>query len=87
MTEKLINAEAILKQLIKHKNMPGYKPRKGLSHEVLNELIDRIERDLDEMIDDMYREQQERNRQIEMRLDDAYGNADRLGDVLAGGSF
>ncbi len=87
MTEKLINAEAILKQLIKHKNMPGYKPRLGLSHEVLNELIDRIERDLDEMIDDMYREQQERNRQIEMRLDDAYGNADRLGDVLAGGSF
>ena len=87
MNEKLLNAEAILRQLIEHKTFPSYKNGRGISNGVLDELINRIERDLDDMMEDMYRDQQERNKEIEIRLDDAYGNADRLGDVLAGGSF
>jgi len=39
------------------------------------------------MLDDMYKESQERNRQIEVRLDDAFENQDRFGDVIAGGRF
>ena len=54
---------------------------------LLDELIKHIEHDLDEMLDDMCRESQERNRQIEIQLDDAYGDNDKFGDVIAGGSF
>ena len=59
----------------------------SLSEWEFADLIIRIERDLDEMMDDMYQESQERARQIEIRLDDAFGNTDRFGDVIAGGSF
>jgi len=91
MDEKLISAEAILKHLIAVKNSRIYTlpdlvtgtNTRGL----IDELIDRIERDLDEMMDDMYRESQERARQIEIRLEDAYGNTEKYGDIIAGGSF
>ena len=91
MDEKLVSAEAILRHLVAIKKSEIYTlpdlvtgtNTRGL----IDELIDHIERDLDEMLDDMYKESQERNRQIEVRLDDAFENQDRFGDVIAGGSF
>lgn len=85
MDEKLVSAEAILRHLEAIIESRIYAA--SSQRDVLDELVVRIQKDLDEMLDDMYREQQERNKQIEIHLDDAYGNADRLGDILAGGSF
>ena len=85
MDEKLVSAEAILRHLEEIVESRIYSATS--QRDVLDELVIRIQNDLDEMLEDMYRDQQERNKQIEIRLDDAYGNADRLGDVLAGGSF
>jgi len=85
MDENLVSAEAILRHLEAIIESRIYAA--SSQRDVLDELVVRIQKDLDEMLDDMYREQQERNKQIEIHLDDAYGNADRLGDILAGGSF
>ena len=68
MDEKLVSAEAILRHLEEIVESRIYSATS--QRDVLDELVIRIQNDLDEI-----------------RLDDAYGNADRLGDVLAGGSF
>lgn len=90
MDEKLVSAEAILRHLVVIKNSRIYTLPDMVTgtntRGLIDELIDRIENDLDEMLDDMYRESQERARQIEIRLEDAYGNTDKLGDVIAGTS-
>jgi|TARA_B110000014_G_C19576923_1_gene307060 hypothetical protein len=93
--KKLVSAEAILNYIqgrLWEINNTTEKPlhNKTTSNKAAEEFADliiRIERDLDEMMDDMYQESQERARQIEIRLDDAFGNTDRFGDVIAGGSF
>ena len=85
--KKLVSAEAVLNYIqgrlweLQNSNSIGHEAEPELA-----DLILRIEHDLDEMMDDMYRESQERARQIEIRLDDAFGNADKLGDVIAGTS-
>ncbi len=87
MNKKLISAEAILNYI--QGRLWELQNSKSIGHEAEPEFADliiRIEHDLDEMMDDMYRESQERARQIEIRLDDAFGNADKLGDVIAGTS-
>lgn len=81
---KLTSAEAIVRHL---DALRAHSPLIMSTETLLDELIKHIEHDLDEMLDDMCRESQERNRQIEIDLDDAYGNNDRFGDVIAGGSF
>ena len=85
---KLVSAEAILSYA--QGRLWELKNSTSIEHEAEPELADliiRIENDLDEMLDDMYKESQERNRQIEVRLDDAFENQDRFGDVIAGGRF
>tara|TARA_B100000131_G_scaffold135747_1_gene132355 strand:- start:1536 stop:1796 length:261 start_codon:yes stop_codon:yes gene_type:complete len=86
MGRKLVSAEAIREFLIDTQQQLGAESDKR-AIEVLDVVIHKIDCDLEEMIEDMYRESQERAREIEIRLDDAYGNTDRLGDVIAGGSF
>lgn len=83
--KKLTSAEAILRHLegVRANRLSSIMSADTL----LDELIKHIEHDLEEMLDDMYRESQERARQIEIQLDDAYGDTDRFGDVIAGGSF
>lgn len=83
--KKLTSAEAILRHLetVRANRLSSIMSTDTL----LDELIKHIEHDLEEMLDDMYRESQERARQIEIQLDDAYGDTDRFGDVIAGGSF
>ena len=91
MDRKLVSAEAILEHLFDIKNSRIYQLPDMVTgtntRGLIDELIAKIEHDLDEMMDDMYRESQERARQIEIRLEDAFGDTDKLGDVLAGGSF
>jgi len=85
---KLVSAEAILGYI--QGRLWELRNSSSVGHEAEPELADliiRIENDLDEMLEDMYKESQERNRQIEMRLDDAFENQDRFGDVIAGGRF
>lgn len=91
MKDNLVNAEAIHTYLIEQVE---YWRANGLCEEENKRLIEafevvihKIEIDLDQMIDDMCRESQERARQIEIRLEDAYGNTDKYGDIIAGGSF
>tara|TARA_B100001996_G_C18501732_1_gene531744 strand:+ start:138 stop:422 length:285 start_codon:yes stop_codon:yes gene_type:complete len=86
MSNKLVSAEAILKFLMETQQKLGAESDKRVI-EVLDVIIHKIDWDLDEMMQDMYRESQERARQIEVNLEDAFGNTDRLGDVIAGGSF
>ena len=86
MGPKLVSAEAILKFLVETQQKLAESSDKR-TIEVLEVIIHKIDYDLDEMMEDMYKESQERAREIEIRLDDAYGNTDRLGDVIAGGSF
>ncbi|MAZ23235.1 MAG: hypothetical protein CMB22_00310 [Euryarchaeota archaeon] len=86
MSNKLVSAEAILKFLMETQQKLGAESDKRVI-EVLDVIIHKIDWDLDEMMQDMYRESQERARQIEINLEDAFGNTDRLGDVIAGGSF
>ena len=81
---KLTSAEAIVRHL---DALRAHCPLIMSTAPLLEELIKHIEHDLDEMLDDMCRESQERNRQIEIQLDDAYGDNDKFGDVIAGGSF
>jgi len=84
---KLVSAEAILNYI--QGRLWELQNSKSIGHEAEPELADlilRIEHDLDEMMEEMYAESQERARQIEIRLDDAFGNADKLGDVIAGTS-
>ena len=86
MNNKLVSAEAILKFLMDtQQKLSAHSDKRVI--EVLDVIIHKIDYDLDEMMQDMYRESQERARQIEINLDDAFGNTDRLGDVIAGGSF
>lgn len=86
MNNKLVSAEAILKFLMDtQQKLSAHSDKRVI--EVLDVIIHKIDYDLDEMMQDMYRESQERTRQIEINLDDAFGNTDRLGDVIAGGSF
>jgi uncharacterized FlaG/YvyC family protein len=85
---KLVSAEAILGYV--QGRLWEIKNSSATFHYASSELADliiRIENDLDEMLDDMCKESQERNRQIEIRLDDAFGDQDRFGDVIAGGRF
>ena len=86
MNNKLVSAEAILKFLMDtQQKLSAHSDKRVI--EVLDVIIHKIDYDLNEMMQDMYRESQERARQIEINLDDAFGNTDRLGDVIAGGSF
>lgn len=86
MNNKLVSAEAILKFLMDtQQKLSAHSDKRVI--EVLDVIIHKIDYDLDEMMQDMYKESQERTRQIEINLDDAFGNTDRLGDVIAGGSF
>ena len=86
MGPKLVSAEAILKFLVETQQKLAESSDKR-TIEVLEVIIHKIDYDLDEMMEDMYKESQERARQIEIALEDAYGNTDGLGDVIAGGSF